>query len=60
MVIGGYAVVHYSRPRYTGDLDLWVDASLVNYGTDKQSWHLVVESFPKSHVSSKPVDGGRH
>ncbi len=30
MVIGGYAVVHYSRPRYTGDLDLWIDASLEN------------------------------
>jgi hypothetical protein len=30
MIIGGYAVVHYSRPRYTGDLDLWVDASLDN------------------------------
>ena len=30
MIIGGYAVVHYSRPRYTGDLDLWVDASKDN------------------------------
>jgi len=30
LVIGGYAVVHYSRPRYTGDLDLWVDASEEN------------------------------
>ena len=30
MVIGGYAVIHHSRPRYTGDLDLWVDASLEN------------------------------
>ena len=30
MVIGGYAVVHYSRPRYTGDLDLWIDGSLEN------------------------------
>jgi hypothetical protein len=29
-VIGGYAVVHYSRPRYTGDLDLWIDASEEN------------------------------
>jgi predicted nucleotidyltransferase len=27
MVVGGYAVVHYSRPRYTGDLDLWIDSS---------------------------------
>ena len=25
MVIGGYAVVHYSRPRYTGDLKIWVE-----------------------------------
>ena len=30
MVIGGYAVIHHSRPRYTGDLDLWVDSSLEN------------------------------
>lgn len=30
MVVGGYAVVHYSRPRYTGDLDLWIDASQEN------------------------------
>lgn len=30
MVIGGYAVVHYSRPRYTGDLDIWVESSPEN------------------------------
>ena len=30
MVVGGYAVVHYSRPRYTGDLGLWIDASQDN------------------------------
>ena len=30
MVIGGYAVVHHSRPRYTGDLDLWVESSPEN------------------------------
>jgi predicted nucleotidyltransferase len=30
MVIGGYAVVHYSRPRYTGDLDIWIDSSMGN------------------------------
>lgn len=30
LVIGGYAVVHYSRPRYTGDLDIWVDSSEEN------------------------------
>ena len=30
MVIGGYAVVYHSRPRYTGDLDVWVDATPEN------------------------------
>lgn len=30
LVIGGYAVVHYSSPRYTGDLDLWVEMSQKN------------------------------
>jgi hypothetical protein len=27
LVFGDYAVVHHSRPRYTGDLDLWVEQS---------------------------------
>jgi len=30
LIIGGYAVVHYSRPRYTGDLDIWVERSQEN------------------------------
>ncbi len=30
MIVGGYAVVHHSRPRYTGDLDVWVDHSEEN------------------------------
>ena len=30
LVIGGYAVVHHARPRYTGDLDIWVDSSKEN------------------------------
>jgi len=30
LVIGGYAVGHHSRPRYTGDLDLWLDSSQDN------------------------------
>ncbi|MBL9178332.1 MAG: nucleotidyltransferase [Verrucomicrobiaceae bacterium] len=32
MIIGGYAVVHHSRPRYTGDMDLWVDSAPENAG----------------------------
>lgn len=30
LIIGGHAVIHYSEPRYTKDLDLWVEASLTN------------------------------
>jgi hypothetical protein len=27
LVVGAYAVAHHSRPRATGDLDIWVDAT---------------------------------
>ena len=30
LVVGGYAVMKYSEPRYTKDLDVWVEASEEN------------------------------
>jgi len=30
LVVGGYAVMKYTEPRYTMDLDLWIDTSLLN------------------------------
>lgn len=30
LIIGGYAVAWYGRPRYTKDLDVWVDPELAN------------------------------
>ena len=30
LIVGGYAVVHYSEPRYTKDLDLWIEPTLKN------------------------------
>lgn len=30
LIIGGYAVIQYSEPRYTKDLDIWVEASTSN------------------------------
>ncbi len=30
LVVGGYAVMKYSEPRYTKDLDIWVEASREN------------------------------
>ncbi len=30
LVVGGYAVIHYSQPRFTKDLDIWLEASPEN------------------------------
>lgn len=30
LVVGGYAVMKYSEPRYTKDLDIWFNRSLQN------------------------------
>ena len=30
LIVGGYAVIHYSQPRYTKDLDLWIEPSVKN------------------------------
>jgi hypothetical protein len=30
LVIGGYALIHYTEPRYTKNLDLWIDTDALN------------------------------
>ena len=30
LLVGGYAVVHYGYPRYTGDMDIWLEPTLEN------------------------------
>lgn len=30
LIVGGYAVIHYCEPRYTKDLDIFVEASTIN------------------------------
>lgn len=30
LIVGAYAVTHYTEPRYTKDLDIWVEASPAN------------------------------
>src|SRR5437867_4041027 len=30
LIVGAYAVMHYTEPRYTKDIDIWVDRSLQN------------------------------
>ena len=30
LVVGGYAVIHYAQPRYTKDLDIWIEPTVAN------------------------------
>ena len=30
LLVGGYAVMHYTEPRYTKDLDIWIEPTLRN------------------------------
>jgi hypothetical protein len=53
MVIGGYAVIHHSRPRYTGDLDLWIDPSPEN--AERVITVLREFGFPKDAVSADMI-----
>jgi hypothetical protein len=32
LVVGAYALAHHGRPRATGDLDVWVEATPANAG----------------------------
>lgn len=32
LVVGGYAVIHYTEPRFTKDIDLWIEPSEENAG----------------------------
>lgn len=57
MVIGGYAVIHHSRPRYTGDLDLWIDASADN--AERVVTVLPEFGFPPDTVSTGMITDGK-
>jgi len=30
LIVGAYAVIHYTEPRYTKDLDIWVEPEIKN------------------------------
>lgn len=52
LVTGGYAVGVYGHPRYTGDLDFWVESSLEN----GEKLVRVFESFGLASFGLKPAD----
>jgi hypothetical protein len=39
LVVGGYAVIHYAQPRYTKDLDLWIEPTKDNARKLMRAFH---------------------
>lgn len=55
LIVGGYAYIHYVEPRYTKDLDIWVQANkenaqkiyqaLVDFGAPLEQLNIQQEDF---------------
>jgi hypothetical protein len=39
LVVGGYAVIQYTQPRFTKDLDLWIEPSAINARRVVKAFH---------------------
>ena len=51
LIVGAYAVIQYTEPRYTKDLDIWVDNSAIN---SQKVWQSLVEfGAPLDNVNIK-------
>ncbi|MEQ1898412.1 MAG: hypothetical protein ABL971_13590 [Vicinamibacterales bacterium] len=49
LIVGAYALAHHGRPRATGDLDVWVDATPDNASRVIRA--LVAFGAPMEHIS---------
>jgi predicted nucleotidyltransferase len=52
MIVGGYAMAFHGSPRYTGDLDVWIDISESN----AEKMLLVIQAFGFSSLGFKKED----
>src|SRR3954451_12627977 len=60
LIVGGYAVMKYTEPRFTKDLDVWVHNSsansvrlyhaLANFGAPLQHDGVTAETFTKEKI----------
>ncbi|HXM41160.1 MAG TPA: nucleotidyltransferase [Bryobacteraceae bacterium] len=60
LIVGGYAVMKYTEPRYTKDLDVWVDSSppnaarlfraLAKFGAPLQDDGITAETFTQEGI----------
>jgi len=39
LIVGGYAAIHYSQPRYTKDLNIWIEPSMDNARRVAKAFH---------------------
>src|SRR6478752_1482529 len=39
LIVGAYAVIHYTQPRYTKDIDLWIKPSKENAARVARAFH---------------------
>ena len=61
LIVGGYAVMKYTEPRYTKDLDVWVENSVDNavrlfgalkqFGAPLESDDITPETFTRNEVT---------
>lgn len=51
LVVGGWAVIHYAEPRYTKDLDIFVDADESNCRRLKQALEAFAGPLPELSVA---------
>jgi hypothetical protein len=58
LVVGGYAVMKYSEPRYTKDLDLWISNDVTNAGAVYDA--LIDFGAPLSGLSPKDFASPDH
>lgn len=49
LLVGGHAVSHYSNPRFTADLDIWIERTPANA---KRVWRALAEFGVPSHLFS--------
>ncbi len=52
LLIGGYAVAFHAEPRFTKDLDLWIDASTA----DSERAHAALRAFGAPLGNTTPAD----
>ncbi|PIQ21450.1 MAG: hypothetical protein COW65_09000 [Cytophagales bacterium CG18_big_fil_WC_8_21_14_2_50_42_9] len=50
LVVGGYAVAFHGYPRYTGDMDIWINST-------KENAEQLIKAIDKFGFDAKPLKG---